>query len=66
MACVSSSHTLQTALQLLEKSTHEKQDTIVELRKQLEEMKLANLKIQTQLKVMFVYWLAFTGRTMEH
>ena len=28
MACVSSSHTSQTALQLLEKSTHEKQDTI--------------------------------------
>ena len=53
MACVSSSHTLQTALQLLEKSTHEKQDTIVALRKQLKEMKSANLKMQTQLQVTF-------------
>ena len=44
-------HTSQTALQLLEKSTHEKQDTIVSLRKQLEEMKSANLKMQTQLQV---------------
>jgi len=32
------------------KSTHEKQDTIVALRKQLEEMKSANLKMQTQLQ----------------
>lgn len=42
---------LQTALQLLEKSVHEKQDSLVTLRKQLEEMKAANLKIKSQLKV---------------
>jgi len=42
---------LQTALQLLEKSVHEKQDTVVTLRKQLEEIKAANLKMQAQLKV---------------
>ena len=40
----------ETALQLLEKSTHEKQDTIVTLRKQLEELKAANLKMQSQLR----------------
>lgn len=42
---------MQTALQLLEKSVHEKQDTVVTLRKQLEETKAANLKMQSQLKV---------------
>ena len=41
----------QTALQLLEKNVHEKQDTIVGLRRQLEEMKTANLKMATQIKV---------------
>jgi len=41
----------QTALQLLEKSVHEKQDSVIALRKQLEELKAANLKIQNQLKV---------------
>lgn len=41
----------QTALQLLEKSVHEKQDSVVTLRKQLEELKAANLKMQNQLKV---------------
>ncbi len=41
----------QTALQLLETSIHEKQDSVVALRKQLEELKAANLKMQNQLKV---------------
>ena len=41
----------QTAMQLLEKSVHEKQDTIVRLRKQLEEMKTANIKMTSQIKV---------------
>lgn len=45
-------HTLtQTALQLLEKSVHEKQDNMVALRKQLEETKQASLKMTNQLKV---------------
>ena len=35
--CVSPSHSSQTALQLLGKNTHEKQDTKVALRKQLKE-----------------------------
>ena len=40
----------QTALQLLEKSVQEKQDSVATLRrKQLEEMKAANLKMQNQL-----------------
>jgi len=30
---------------------HEKQDSVIALRKQLEELKAANLKIQNQLKV---------------
>ena len=42
---------LQTALQLLEKSVHEKQDHMVALRKQLEETKQASLKMSNQLKV---------------
>ena len=42
---------LQTAMLLLEKSVHEKQDTIVGLRRQLEEVKTANLKMTSQLKV---------------
>ena len=39
------------ALQLLEKNVHEKQDTIVGLRRQLEEMKTANMKMTAQNKV---------------
>lgn len=35
----------------MEKNMHEKQDTIVALRRQLEEMKTANLKMTTQIKV---------------
>lgn len=41
----------QMALQLLEKDIHEKQDSLVALRKQLEELKAANIKMQSQLKV---------------
>ena len=36
---------------LLEKSVHEKQDSIVGLRRQLEEMKTASIKSASQLKV---------------
>ena len=39
------------ALQLLEKDIHEKQDSLVALRKQLEELKAANIKMQSQMKV---------------
>ena len=39
------------ALQLLEKDIHEKQDSLVALRKQLEELKAANIKMQSQIKV---------------
>ena len=41
----------QTALSLLEKDVLEKQATIVSLRKQLDEMKAANVKMQGQLQV---------------
>ena len=39
------------ALQLLEKDIHEKQDSLVALRKQLEELKAANINMQSQIKV---------------
>ena len=56
VTCMYVHHTMQTAMQLLEKSVHEKQDTVVLLRKQLEETKAANLKMQTQLKVLLVWY----------
>ena len=39
------------AMQLMEKNVHEKQDNIVSLRRQLQEMKAANLKMSAQIKV---------------
>ena len=42
---------IQTALSLLEKDVLEKQATIVSLRKQLDEMKAVNVKMQGQLQV---------------
>ena len=44
------------ALQLLEKDIHEKQDSLVALRKQLEELKAANIKMQSQIKVSKTPW----------
>ena len=41
----------EVALKLLEKDIHEKQDTIVSLRKQLEDIKLINLEMYRKMQV---------------
>ena len=41
----------QVALRLIEKDVHEKQDQLISLRKQLDEIKSVNLKLQDELKV---------------
>ena len=42
---------MEMAMKLLEKDVHEKQDTIVSLRNQLEEIKDINLELYTKLQV---------------
>jgi hypothetical protein len=42
---------IEMALRLLEKDIHEKQDTVVSLRKQLEEIKEINLEMYNKLQV---------------
>ena len=39
------------ALRLIEKDVHEKQDQLISLRKQLDEIKSVNIKLQDELKV---------------
>ena len=39
------------ALKLIEKDVHEKQDQLISLRKQLDEIKSANVKLQDDIKV---------------
>ena len=45
---------MEMAMKLLEKDVHEKQDTIIALRNQLEDIKNINLEMYTKLQVM--YW----------
>lgn len=40
-------------MKLLEKDIHEKQDTIISLRKQLEDIKLINLEMYRKLQVSY-------------
>lgn len=47
----------EVALKLLEKDIHEKQDTIVSLRKQLEDIKLINLEMFRKLQVSFTAFI---------
>lgn len=42
----------EMAMKLLEKDIHEKQDTIVSLRRQLEDIKQINLEMYNKLQVM--------------
>lgn len=42
---------MEVAMKLLEKDIHEKQDTIISLRRQLDEIKLINLELYTKLQV---------------
>ena len=43
------------AMKLLEKDIHEKQDTIVSLRRQLEDIKSINLDMYRKLQVLFLF-----------
>ena len=45
---------VELAMRLLEKDIHEKQDSIVILRKQLDDIKAINLEMYNKLKVGFV------------
>lgn len=52
----------EMAMKLLEKDIHEKQDTIVSLRRQLEDIKQINLEMYKKLQVIFsdlVYFYCF-------
>lgn len=42
---------MEVAMKLLEKDIHEKQDTIISLRKQLEDIKTINLEMYRKLQV---------------
>lgn len=42
---------MEVAMKLLEKDIHEKQDTIISLRRQLDEIKLINLEMYRKLQV---------------
>jgi hypothetical protein len=44
----------EVALKLLEKDIHEKQDTIISLRKQLEDIKVINLEMFRKLQVSLI------------
>lgn len=48
---VSLKQEMETAMKLLEKDTHEKQDTLAALRQQLEEVKAINLQMFHKFKV---------------
>ena len=45
---------MEMAMKLLEKDVHEKQDTIISLRNQLEDIKDINLEMYTKLQVKFI------------
>ena len=45
---------MEMAMKLLEKDVHEKQDTIISLRNQLEDIKDINLEMYTKLQVTFI------------
>lgn len=42
---------MEVAMKLLEKDIHEKQDTVISLRRQLEDIKLINLDMYKKLQV---------------
>ena len=45
---------MEMAMKLLEKDVHEKQDTIISLRDQLEDIKCINLEMYTKLQVTII------------
>lgn len=44
---------MEVAMKLLEKDIHEKQDTIISLRRQLDDIKLINLEMYKKLQVIY-------------
>ena len=46
---------LDMALRLLEKDIHEKQDTVIQLRKQLDDIKTINLEMYNKLQVILSF-----------
>ena len=44
---------MEMAMKLLEKDVHEKQDTIISLRDQLEDIKIINMEMYSKLQVIF-------------
>lgn len=45
---------MEVAMKLLEKDIHDKQDTIISLRSQLEDIKLINLEMYKKLQVIYI------------
>lgn len=62
---VSMKHEIELAMKLLEKDIHEKQDTLIGLRQQLEEVKSINIemyqKLQVRIILKFLEFLELTG-----
>ena len=50
---------MEMAMKLLEKDVHEKQDTIITLRDQLEDIKNINLEMYTKLQVCLCNYLTY-------
>lgn len=48
---VSMKHEIELAMKLLEKDIHEKQDTLIGLRQQLDEVKAINMEMYQKLQV---------------
>lgn len=51
MVQVSMKHEIELAMKLLEKDIHEKQDTLIGLRQQLDEVKAINMEMYQKLQV---------------
>jgi hypothetical protein len=52
-------------MKLLEKDIHEKQDTIISLRKQLEDIKMINLEMYKKLQVSFARTISLFTKTLR-
>ena len=54
----------QVAMRLLEKDIHDKQDTLISLRRQLEDVKKLNLELHNKLQVKFLLPNRFAHRKL--
>ena len=57
---------MEMAMKLLERDVHEKQDTIISLREQLEDIKHINLEMYTKLRVSKKYGTSYLGIPSSH